>query len=159
MFAKLQQSIADLAGKVDGLAEQVKRDKTLWEVDHHNLAILIEDFNQFAGEVREDKDVINGSLQRIQKDLDQNTEILTLPRATVDEQTWRLDHHETKLQDQQNASFFGNKNSLDKLDEFKEKQDRQNSRLLEVEDWVRAQAQKNLTLEPVGRYAFMWMGS
>ena len=58
----LTTHVTDLAGKVDGLAEQVKRDKTLWEADQHNLAILTEDFNQFVGEVREDKEVINGSL-------------------------------------------------------------------------------------------------
>ncbi|KAL6142574.1 hypothetical protein ACLB2K_060853 [Fragaria x ananassa] len=69
-----QQSITDLAEKVDDLAEQVKRDKILWEADQHNLAILTENFNQFAGEVREDKGLVNGSLQRIQKDLDQNAE-------------------------------------------------------------------------------------
>ncbi|KAL6190582.1 hypothetical protein ACLB2K_036976 [Fragaria x ananassa] len=74
-------------------------------------------------------------------DLDQNseavkrnTESLSHTCATLDEQTRRLDGHDTKLQDQQNASFFGNKNSLDKLDEFKEKHDRLNLRLLEVED-------------------------
>ena len=93
-------------------------------------------------------------------DLDQKTdtvkqhvEILSRTCATVDEQTCRLDGHDTKLQDQQNASFFGSKNSLDKQDEFKEKQDRLSLRVLEVEDWVRAQAPKNLTLEPVGASA------
>ncbi|KAL6191978.1 hypothetical protein ACLB2K_038366 [Fragaria x ananassa] len=124
-----QQSITDLAGKVDNLAEQAKRDKTLWEADQHNLVILTEDFNRFAGEVREDKNLVNGSLQQIQKDLNQNTktmkqntktvkqhaEILSLTHATVDEQTLRLDDHDAKMHDQQNASFFGSKNSLEKL--------------------------------------------
>ncbi|KAL6225301.1 hypothetical protein ACLB2K_004151 [Fragaria x ananassa] len=50
-----QQSVTDLA-------EQAKRDKILWEADQHNLAILTEDFNQFAGEVWEDNDLVNDSL-------------------------------------------------------------------------------------------------
>ncbi|KAL6129206.1 hypothetical protein ACLB2K_072559 [Fragaria x ananassa] len=130
-----QQSITDLAGKVDNLAEQAKRDKTLWEADQHNLAILTEDFNRFAGEVREDTDLVNRSLQHIQKDLNQNTktmkqnaetvkqhaEILSLTRVTIDEQTRHLDDHDAKMHDQQNASFFGSKNSLEKLEEVKEK--------------------------------------
>ncbi|KAL6211602.1 hypothetical protein ACLB2K_016825 [Fragaria x ananassa] len=56
-------------------------------------------------------------------------------------------------QDQQNASFFRSKNSLEKLDEFKEKQDRLSLRVLEVEDWMGAQAPKNLTLDPIGASA------
>ncbi|KAL6223521.1 hypothetical protein ACLB2K_006906 [Fragaria x ananassa] len=99
-------SVSYLAEKVNDLAKQDKRDKTFWEADQHNLAVLTEDFNQFVGETRENKDLVNGSLQRIQKDLGQNTEtvkqhaeILLLIRATVDEQTRRLDDHDTKLHD------------------------------------------------------------
>ncbi|KAL6190576.1 hypothetical protein ACLB2K_036970 [Fragaria x ananassa] len=119
--ADLTGKFDGLTGKVDDLAEHVKRDKTLWEADQHNLAILTEDFNRFAGEVKEDKDVVNGSLQWIQKDLNQNTEILSLTRATIDEQTRRLDDHDAKMHDQHNASFFGSKNGLEKLEEVKEK--------------------------------------
>ncbi|KAL6185358.1 hypothetical protein ACLB2K_041492 [Fragaria x ananassa] len=107
---------------------------------------------------------LQGSLQRIQSNLDQNTEtvrqnaetvkqhakILSLTRATVDEQTRRLDDHDAKLHDQQNASFFRRKNILEKLDEFKEKHDRLNLQVLEVEDWMREQAPKNLALNPIG---------
>ncbi|KAL6137444.1 hypothetical protein ACLB2K_062736 [Fragaria x ananassa] len=103
----------------------------------------------------ETKGLIEGSFQQIRTDLDQNAEIvkqhveiLSRTRATVDEQTRRLDDHDTMLHDQQNASFFGSKNSLEKLDEFKEKQDRLSLRVLEVEDWMRVQAPKNLALDP-----------
>ncbi|KAL6191932.1 hypothetical protein ACLB2K_038321 [Fragaria x ananassa] len=119
----IQQSVTDLA-------EQAKRDKILWEVDQHNLAVLTEDFNQFAGEVREEKDLVK-------KDVDDNIEALKLTRATMDEQTRSLDEHDAKLQQQQDASFFGSKNNLEKLEEFKEKHDRLNLRVLEVEDWMR----------------------
>ncbi|KAL6209942.1 hypothetical protein ACLB2K_020881 [Fragaria x ananassa] len=57
-----QRSVTHLAGKVNDLAEQAKRDMTLWEVDQHNLAILTENFNQFVGETRENKDSVNVSL-------------------------------------------------------------------------------------------------
>ncbi|KAL6177003.1 hypothetical protein ACLB2K_053635 [Fragaria x ananassa] len=59
-----QQSVTNLSEKVNDLAAQIKGDKVLWEADQHNLAILTEDFNQFAGEVREDKGLVNDSLQR-----------------------------------------------------------------------------------------------
>ena len=67
---------------------------------------------------------------------------MSLTRATVDEQTRRLDDHDTKLHDQQSASFFGSKNSLEKLDKFKEKQDQLSLRVLE--------APKNFALDPPG---------
>ena len=73
---------------------------------------------------------------------------MSLTPATVDEQTRRLDDHDTKLHDQQNASFFGSKNSLEKLNEFKKKQDRLSLRVLEVKDWMRAHVSKNPALDP-----------
>ncbi|KAL6214151.1 hypothetical protein ACLB2K_013589 [Fragaria x ananassa] len=57
------------------------------------------------------------------------------------------------MHDQHNASFFGSKNSLEKLEEVKEKQDRINLRVLEVEDWMRAQAPKNPALNLTGASA------
>ncbi|KAL6199882.1 hypothetical protein ACLB2K_029664 [Fragaria x ananassa] len=109
---------------------------------------------------QETKGLVEGRIQRIRVDVDQNTdavkqhvEILSRTCTTVDEQTRCLNGHDTKLQDQHNASFFGSKNSLEKLDEFKKKHDRLSVRILEVEDWVRAQAPKNLTLEPAGASA------
>ncbi|KAL6175996.1 hypothetical protein ACLB2K_052632 [Fragaria x ananassa] len=125
-----QQSVADLV-------EQVKNDRVLWKADQENLAIISEEFNQFVGEIRENKDIFEGSLQQIQKDLDQTTNTLKMTRATVNEQTRRLDEHDTKLLDQQTLSFFGSKNNLDKLDDFKAQHDRLSLRLLQVEDWMR----------------------
>ncbi|KAL6211090.1 hypothetical protein ACLB2K_016318 [Fragaria x ananassa] len=131
-----QQSIADLT-------EQLRQDRALWKANQDKLTTLSEDYGQLAGEFIETKGLVEASLQQIRTDLDQNSkavkwnaESLSHTCATLDEQTCRLDGHDTKLRDQQNALFFGNKNSLDKLDKFKEKQDRLNLRLLEVEDWV-----------------------
>ncbi|KAL6196276.1 hypothetical protein ACLB2K_031891 [Fragaria x ananassa] len=174
MFAELksqnlatQQSVADLTKRVSttqqivvNLNEQSKQDRALWMANHDKLTSLSEDYGQLTGEFIKTKGLVEASLQQILTDLDQNSEVvkknvesLCHTCASVDEQTRRLDGHDTKLQDQQNASFFGNKNSLDKLDEFKEKQDRLNLRPLEVEDWVRVQAPKNLTLELAGASA------
>ncbi|KAL6191951.1 hypothetical protein ACLB2K_038340 [Fragaria x ananassa] len=159
MFEELKSRLKATATQqsITNLVEHVKRDKILWEADQHNLAILTKDFNHFTGEVREDKGLVNGSLQRIQKDLDQNVETvkqtaetLSLTCATMNEQTRRLDEHDTKLHDQQNTSFFGSKNNVEKLEEFKEKHDRLSLRVLEVEDWMRSQAPKNLTLGLTG---------
>ncbi|KAL6128475.1 hypothetical protein ACLB2K_071830 [Fragaria x ananassa] len=126
-----QQNVTDLAEKIDGLAEQAKRDKILWRADQHNLAI--------------------------QKNLDQNTETvmrttetLSLTRATVDEQARHLDEHDAKFQQQQDASFFGNKNNLEKLEEFKEKHDRLSLRVLELEDRVRSQTPKSPAFDLIG---------
>ncbi|KAL6218799.1 hypothetical protein ACLB2K_012008 [Fragaria x ananassa] len=100
------------------------KDRDIWLANQENLSRLSEDFNFHAGQVREDKDLVEGSLQRIQKELDQSkvtfTETLQLTRATVDEQTRRLDEHDTKLQLQQDASFFGStKESCYELIQFK----------------------------------------
>ncbi|KAL6210503.1 hypothetical protein ACLB2K_015735 [Fragaria x ananassa] len=95
-----------------------------------------------AGRIREDKDRFGGSLQHVQEEL-------KMTRATIDEQTCRLDEHDTMLQDQQTSSFFGNKNNLDKLDEFKDRHDKLSLRLLQVEDQMRSQV--NLANWWVGR--------
>ncbi|KAL6199493.1 hypothetical protein ACLB2K_029277 [Fragaria x ananassa] len=54
------------------------------------------------------------------------------------------------LTEQQSASFFGSKNSLEKLDKFKEKQDQLSLRVLAVKDWMRSQAPENFVLDPPG---------
>ena len=120
---QILQMFAELKGQMDGLAtqqsvadliKQVKQDRTLWKANHDKLTTLSEDNGQLAGEFLETKGLVEGSLQWIRMDLDQNAEtmkrnaeILSRTRATVDEQTHRLDSHDTKLQYQQNASFFG----------------------------------------------------
>ncbi|KAL6203512.1 hypothetical protein ACLB2K_027212 [Fragaria x ananassa] len=65
--AQSNQAILRLEKKVDAtqqsvanLAEQVKKDRVLWKADQDSLAILSEDFNQFAGEIRENKDIFEG---------------------------------------------------------------------------------------------------
>ncbi|KAL6133591.1 hypothetical protein ACLB2K_065826 [Fragaria x ananassa] len=136
---------------------QDKQDRDLLQATHDKLATLGEDYGHLDAKFTETKGLVESSLLWIRSDLDQNketmkqhVEILSLTRATVDEQTCRLDDHDTKLYDQQSASFFGSKNSLEKLDKFKEKQDRLSLRVLEIEDWMRAQAPKNLSLDPPG---------
>ncbi|KAL6203123.1 hypothetical protein ACLB2K_026826 [Fragaria x ananassa] len=88
-----QHSVADLTG-------QVTKDRLLWVANQENLTVLGEDFNMLAGDIRENKAIVEWSLQRIQKDLGQTTDTLKLTRATVDEQTRRLDEHDAKLLDQ-----------------------------------------------------------
>ncbi|KAL6125751.1 hypothetical protein ACLB2K_073805 [Fragaria x ananassa] len=86
--------------------------------------MLSEDYGHLEGKFTETKGLVEGSLQRIQKDLDQNVETMSLTRATMNEQTRRLDKNDTKLHEQLNASFFESKHNLEKLEEFKEKNDR-----------------------------------
>ncbi|KAL6141710.1 hypothetical protein ACLB2K_059998 [Fragaria x ananassa] len=100
-----------------------------------NPRFLVSSINHH-GSIREDKDLFGGSIQQIQKELEQTTNALKMTRATVDEQTRRLVEHDTKLHDQQTSSFFRSKNNLDKLDEYKDNHDRYrlSLRLLQVED-------------------------
>ncbi|KAL6197233.1 hypothetical protein ACLB2K_032842 [Fragaria x ananassa] len=125
---------------VQVLSAQVAKDKEIWLANQENHARLSEEFNYVAGTVREDKDMLTGSLQRIQTELDQSKVAFT---KALEVQTRRLDDHDTKLQQQQDASFFGSKNSMEKLEDYKERHDTLNTRVLQVEDWIRAQAPKN----------------
>ena len=125
---------------VQDLSAQVAKDKEIWLANQENHAKLSEEFNYVVGTIREDKDIMTGSLQRIQTELDQSKVAFT---KALEAQTHRLNDHDTKLQQQQDASFFGSKNSMEKLEDYKERHDTLNTRVLQMEDWIRAQAPKN----------------
>ncbi|KAL6188782.1 hypothetical protein ACLB2K_040173 [Fragaria x ananassa] len=98
-----QQSVVDLT-------EQVKQEKNLMQATHDKLAMLKKDYGHLDAKFTKTMGLVEGSLQRIRLDLDQNTEtvkqhaeVMSLTRATVDEQTHRLDDHNTKLHNQQSA--------------------------------------------------------
>ncbi|KAL6189608.1 hypothetical protein ACLB2K_040994 [Fragaria x ananassa] len=157
---RLEATVTTTQQSVVDLTEQVKQDRALWRATHDKLATLGEDYDHLDAKFTETKGLVEGSLRQIQSKLDQNketvkqqAEILSLTCATVDEQTRRLDYHDTKLHNQQSASFFGSKNSLEKLGKFKEKKDQLSLRILEVEDWMRSQAPKNFALDPPGASA------
>ncbi|KAL6184931.1 hypothetical protein ACLB2K_041066 [Fragaria x ananassa] len=94
--------------------------------------------------------MLTGSLQRIQIELDQSKVVFT---KALEVQTRRLDDHDTKLQQQQDASFFGSKNSMEKLEDYKERHDTLNTRVLQVEDWIRAQTPKHHAMNHAGSRA------
>ncbi|KAL6225369.1 hypothetical protein ACLB2K_004219 [Fragaria x ananassa] len=84
MFEELKGLIEGLTTQGANLSEQAKHDRALLQADQENLAILNEEFNTFTGEVREDKDIVERSLQRTQKELGQTTNVLNMTHAIVD---------------------------------------------------------------------------
>ncbi|KAL6189658.1 hypothetical protein ACLB2K_041044 [Fragaria x ananassa] len=138
--SELGLKVEDTQQTVQDLSAQVAKDKEIWLANQENHARLSEEFNYVAGTIREDKDILTGSLQRIQTELDQSKVAFT---KALEVQTRRLNDHDTKLQQQQDPSFFGSKNSMEKLKDYKERHDTLNTRVLQVEDWIRAQAPKN----------------
>ncbi|KAL6189060.1 hypothetical protein ACLB2K_040450 [Fragaria x ananassa] len=104
---QILQAINDLRGQMIDFSAQAKQDRDLLQATHDKLATLGEDYGHLDTKFTETKSLVEGSLQWIRSDLDQNTEtvkqhaeILSLTRATIDEQTRRLDDHDTKLHDQ-----------------------------------------------------------
>ena len=83
-----QQIVQDLSAKV-------AKDKEIWLANQENHAKLSEEFNYVVGTIREDKDIMSGSLQRIQTELDQSKVAFT---KALEAQTHRLNDHDTKLQ-------------------------------------------------------------
>ncbi|KAL6137671.1 hypothetical protein ACLB2K_062960 [Fragaria x ananassa] len=80
MFVELKVQIHGLTTQasatqqsITNLAEQVKQDRALWTANHDKLTALNEDYGHLEGEFMETKGLVEGSLQRIRTDLDQNT--------------------------------------------------------------------------------------
>ncbi|KAL6178341.1 hypothetical protein ACLB2K_049859 [Fragaria x ananassa] len=76
MFAELKGQMKGLATQqsVTDLAEQVRQDRALWKATHDKLTGLSEDYCHLEGKFNETKGLVKCTLQRIQTDLDQNTE-------------------------------------------------------------------------------------
>ncbi|KAL6136678.1 hypothetical protein ACLB2K_061973 [Fragaria x ananassa] len=47
---------------VTNLFEQVTKERVLWNANQENLAVLSEEFNHFASQIKENKDLFEGSL-------------------------------------------------------------------------------------------------
>ncbi|KAL6200000.1 hypothetical protein ACLB2K_029782 [Fragaria x ananassa] len=83
---------------VQDLSAQVAKDKEIWLANQENHARLSEEFNYVVGTIREDKDIMTGSLQRIQTELEQRKVAFT---KTLEAQTCRLNDHDTQSINQQ----------------------------------------------------------
>ena len=57
MFEELKGLIEGLTTLGANLSEQAKQDRALLQADQESLAILNEEFNTFAGDIRENKDI------------------------------------------------------------------------------------------------------
>ncbi|KAL6126275.1 hypothetical protein ACLB2K_074326 [Fragaria x ananassa] len=76
---KILQMLEELKGRIEGLTnqvtatqqsvtdltEQAKKNITLWEASHENLAVLSEEYSYLSGKFTENKGLVEGSLQRI----------------------------------------------------------------------------------------------